>query len=243
MIAIDKTTKLNAEEIFSRLMERKKRNMVARFRLPYTDVQVFTMLSAACRAEVESRHRTYTETDAYKKHLWNIAQWLTSDASTFGLFLCGNRGNGKSTIVAALCALTQWLQSNETTHIGDAYLFPRPGFLIFPAKEVVRLAKAYNNPTRENASDVAAYKHMRDVEVLCIDDLGTEPRESMNYGDFVTAVMDIIFYRYNLQLCTIATSNLAPTDIKTYYDERFADRFREMMFTISFGNEPSFRTL
>ena len=78
--------------------------------------------------------------------------------------------------------------------------------------------------------------------MLAIDDLGVEPAESLNYGEFVTAAKDILSYRYDLQLTTLATSNLAPSEIKDYYDERIADRFREMMLIIDFGNEPSFRT-
>lgn len=216
--------------------------MVARFRLPYTAQQVSIMLMASCRAEVEARHLTFRVTPAFKAHVDNIARWLTSDEPTFGIFLCGNRGNGKTTVVRAMQAMVNWLRSDEQTTADAAFMFPKPGFEIVPAKNVVRLAKAYNNASRDNATEISAYKRMRDLEVLCIDDLGTEPRESMNYGDFVTAVIDIVSYRYNKQLCTIATSNLAPGDIRTYYDERFADRFREMMHIVNFGTEPSFRT-
>lgn len=82
------------------------------------------------------------------------------------------------------------------------------------------------------------YKFLRNVEVLCIDNLGTESRESMNYGDIIT---DIIMYRYQEQFCTISTSNLSANEISGYYDERFADRLREMAHIINFGNEKSFR--
>ena len=82
---------------------------------------------------------------------------------------------------------------------------------------------------------------MRILEVLCIDDLGTEPRESMNYGDIITAVTDIIMYRSQEQFCTISTSNLSANEILGYYDERFADRLREMAHVINFGNKKSFR--
>ena len=69
--------------------------MVARFRLPYTERQVYAMLLAACKSEVALRHRRFIASDAYLKHIADIARWLTSDDTTFGLFLCGNRGNGK----------------------------------------------------------------------------------------------------------------------------------------------------
>lgn len=72
------------------------------------------------------------------------------------------------------------------------------------------------------------YKFLRNVEVLCIDDLGTDPRENMNYGDIITAVTDIIMYRCQEQFCTISTSNLSANEISGYYDERFEDRLREL---------------
>lgn len=242
MIKINTQAKLSVEAIYSALMEQKRKTMAPRFRLPYTPQQVYTMLLAACRAEVEGRYRVFSDTDAYKKHLWLIAQWLTGNSSTFGLLLLGNRGNGKTTIVRALRTLVRWLRSDEPYAEDTSYMFPKPGFEILSAKELVRLAKAYNSPSRDNKDEVERYKFYRDREVLCIDDLGTEPRESMNYGDFVTAAMDMVFYRYDYQLCTIATSNLAPDEIGTYYDERFRDRFREMMTVVNFANEPSFRT-
>ena len=38
-----------------------------------------------------------------------------------------------------------------------------------------------------------------------------------------------------------AFQNLTAKEIAEYYDERIADRFREMMLIINFGNEQSFR--
>ena len=121
----------------------------------------------------------------------------------------------------------------------DTYLVR--GYMIVPAKELVLLAKAYNNPTRDNISDVARYKRLREVEILAIDDLGSEPKESIHYGDYVTAAMDILSFRYEEQFCTLVSSNLTAKGISEYYDERIADRFREMMLIINFGNERSFR--
>ncbi len=217
--------------------------MASRFRLPYTEQQVYTMLYAACRAEVSNRHRQFKDTEAYKERLLDIAKWLTGNSSTFGLFLCGGAGNGKTTILKALQSLLKYLRTNEISGYNERSEFPKKGFVLITAKELVLLAKAYNNPTRENCDDVAKFKRVRNIEVLAIDDLGTEPRESVHYGDFVTAAMDVISYRYEEQFCTLVTSNLAANEIAKYYDERIADRFREMMHIVNFGTEQSFRKL
>lgn len=218
----------------------KRKDTVPRFRLPYTDMQVYSLLCAACKAEVEHRRRTFDMTRGLKERLWDIAGWLTGESPTFGLFLCGGAGNGKTTILLALQNLYHYLHSNDERH-DERGVFPIKGFYVVTAKELVLLAKAYNNPTRENGELASRYKRIRDIAILAIDDLGQEPRESMHYGDFVTAAMDMLTHRYNAQLCTLVSSNLAPDEIGKYYDERIADRFREMMHIVSFGGERSFR--
>lgn len=191
-------------------------------------------------AEVASRGGKWAQIECFDRHIADVSVWLTSDSPKFGLFLCGKQGNGKTTLAKALRTVYQFVHSDETTRRDTVERFI-PGFDFVSARELVRLAKAYNNPTRDNAEMAARYRRLRDVEILCIDDLGTEPVESMSYGDFVNAAMDMIGHRYDEQLCTIATSNLAPGEISKYYDERFADRFREMMHVVNFGNEKSFR--
>ena len=198
------------------------------------------MLLASCKVEVENRHREFRATPEYMQHIDDAAKWLTSDTPTFGLYICGSKGNGKSTLVRALQSLVQWLKSNEPWQEDVTSLFPRPGFHVINAKEVAVLAKAYNN-TQSISADRAIYKKLRDSEVLAIDDLGAEPLETLDYGNVITAIPDIVSRRYDNQLCTIATSNLTASEIKGRYGEAFADRFREMMHIINFGNEQSFR--
>lgn len=218
-----------------------KKRTPTRFRLPYTCEQVYTMLYAACKAETESRQKQFQCRDSCKQHILSVAKWLTSNDSTFGLFLSGNKGNGKTTLVKALKSLYGFVHSDELYTPTDRNELPYGGFDIVTAKELVTMAKAYNNQARENQSMASRYKLLKDIEILCIDDVGTEPKENMSYGDVITAVTDVILYRYDKQYCTILTSNLTPQEIATYYDERIHDRLKEMCKVVNFANEQSFR--
>lgn len=225
--------------MFSTLIKRKITR--ERFRLPdCTASQAYAMLHTACRAEVHARHREFRAEEYWEKHLWEVAKWLTGNSSTFGLFLCGGVGNGKTTILKALQNLYNCL-SPHVSGSNNSYGPPYRGFRFVMAKDLVQLAKAYNNPTRDNRNDAIEYNRIRNIEILAIDDLGLEPRESIHYGDYITPLTDIVSYRYEEQFCILASSNLGPRDIRDYYDDRIADRLYEMMEVVNFGCDPSFR--
>lgn len=239
MIKIEPERTLTVGEIYSKLV--KGKTTATSFKLPYTVEQARIMLYAACKATVEKRGREFAAPQEYLQRLHEMAQWLTSDHTTFGLLFCGNVGNGKTTLALALQSLYFYVHSDEGLQEHENMRNPYFGFEVIPSKELVLLAKAYNSPTRDNSAAVQRYKRLRDTDIVCIDDLGTEPRESVQYGEFVTAAIDFMNYRYANRYTTLATSNLAPKDFAAYYDERLYDRFREMMKIINFGNAPSYR--
>ena len=239
MLTLTTQDKINEKALYSAIKGRKI--TTARFRLPYTFVQTRTMLATFCRVEVESRGRQWNETPEYAKHIDTVAQWLTDPGdSTFGLFLCGDKGNGKTTLMKGLRSMYHYIYSDETPSKLETHPV-KYGFEIVDAKTILRLAAAFSHPSKENIQERGRYSILRDVECLCVDDLGTEPRESMHYGDIITAVTDLMYYRYDRMLTTFATTNLAASEIADYYDERVADRFREMMKQVNFKHEKSFR--
>lgn len=198
------------------------------------------MLLAACRAEVAARRREFRATPGFAAHVREVARWLTDPGDpTFGLFLCGRAGNGKTTLLRALKSVYRLWRGTATKSVGRQW--PEPGFVLVHAKELAGMARAEaSNPGRGDAK-AERYKTLRDIEVLAIDDLGIEPVEANAYGNVVQAVTDVLAHRYDGQLCTLATSNLDASEIAGRYDERVADRMREMMRVVNFGQDASFR--
>lgn len=70
----------------------------------------YNYLLTACMAEVEYRHREFVYNDEVKSQLNQMAHWLTSDNSKFGILLCGECGNGKSTMLKAFQQLLNLLE-------------------------------------------------------------------------------------------------------------------------------------
>ena len=175
-------------------------------------------------AEVEYRHRKFIADGYTALHIQEAARWLTDPCPKFGMLLCGQCGNGKSTLVRAIRSLIQLLYSSSS-YDDQRYL------RIVDAKEVVATAKA----------DYRQFTDLCKADMLAIDDLGIEPSEVLDYGNVLNPAIDLLTRRYNDQLFTLVTTNLTPQQIREHYGDRIADRFNEMMARIVFNN-PSYRT-
>lgn len=211
-------SKIDVEQLKSVLLQR--RIMRQRFRLPMSTEQAYDCLLAATIAEVEFRHRSFYENDDAKTQLYQMADWLTSDSSKFGILLCGECGNGKSTLLKAFQQLLNFL----SIPIPDGQ--SNYGIQITDAKYVAHLAR----------TDYSAFLRLSHKDMLGIDDLGTEPQEVMDFGNAVTPVIDMLTKRYDEQLFTIITTNLTPKQIRDHYGDRIADRLNEMVEKIVFTN-------
>ncbi len=174
---------------------------------------------AAYKAEVEFRHRTFIPDDATKQHIEEVARWITSNDSKFGIFICGICGNGKTTMVLAIRSIINFLYEKDTANA--------KAICLVTATELCEMAK--NNYEK--------YCNIMKCEMLAIDDMGKDAVEILHYGNVSRPLIDLLSYRYDKQLFTIVTTNMPPNDIAKYYDERIADRFREMMHSIAFENE------
>jgi DNA replication protein DnaC len=86
-------------------------------------------------------------------------------------------------------------------------------------------------------ADYQAWEKLSQVDMLAIDDLGIEPVEVMDFGNVLCPVVDLLTKRYDMQLFTIITTNLTPSEIREKYGDRIADRMNEMMVKIIFNND------
>ena len=183
--------------MMSRLLARK--TTTPRFRLDVTEAQACDLLTAAYEADVALIYGT--------------------KADKFGIAFCGEVGNGKTTLMSAICNLTAYLFSGD-----DKY---------FRKVKATDIAAIY-----ENRKD---FRALCEQELLAIDDLGCEPVEVQSYGNILTPTIELLMARYEMQRYTLITTNIEPGKIKDRYGDRIADRFREMLCVIPFTNK-TYRT-
>ena len=166
--------------------------MKARFKMPMSEEKAYAYLLAAIMAEVKYRHRIFCSNEDMEKQLQEMAHWLTTPSSHFGILLYGGCSNGKSTMLKAFQQLL------NTLHIPKPYNEGTYGIRIVDAKYIAYLCK----------NNYEAYRKLISADMLGIDDLGTEPSEVMDYGNIYTPVIDLLTKRYEEQLFTIITTNL-----------------------------------
>lgn len=196
----------------SRLKERK--TIAPRFRLYVTNEQASALIQAAYAAEVEARHGKLVLDEHTAQHIGQAADALTG-GDKFGIAFCGEVGNGKTTLMSAICNLVGYLYGNEE--------------ISFRKVNATGIASKYGCG--------GDFMRLCEEPLLAIDDLGCEPVEVMSYGNVLTPTVELIMARYERQLYTMVTTNIEPRKIAERYGERVADRFREMLYIIPFTNK------
>ena len=187
--------------------------------MSFDDAKVY--LLAAYQAEVERRHKVFERNEHFDAQLNLIANYLTGGSKKFGLMFCGLCGNGKTTWAKALQLLASGL--NLKNPINNLYYV----FSLWNAKDLAMRSKGNYNDWR----NVMRY------QLMIVDDLGTEPREVMEFGNVYTPLIDLITTRYEEQLFTIFTTNLTPAQLEEKYGKRIVDRLNEMVEKVVFENE------
>ena len=180
------------------------------------------MLLAAYSTEVNQRGMECSDDPKITEYLDKVAEIMTTKSTKCGILLCGNCGNGKTTTMNAFLSVTKYL--NAVTNKGKSWVV-----LSTSARRISQIAK-----------DESLMSEAKNATVLCIDDVGLEPTEVLDYGNAINPVIEIMEQRYRQQLFTFITTNLTPSQIREKYGDRIADRFNETMKCIVFTN-PTFR--
>lgn len=179
------------------------------------DVKGFLFL--AYSNEVEERRATLIQDEATMGMIAKAAKWLTGDHKP-GLLLYGGVGNGKTTLAKAICKTIGILYDS-------AYSTERKGVCRISALEVARCA-----------NDSESFTRLKNQELLFIDDIGTEPANIKSWGNEISPVTELLYFRYDRLLFTIMTSNLNDEELKNRYGLRIADRLAEMFDRLYYQN-------
>lgn len=207
---------IDVGQVMSRLLSQKPER--ASFKWDCTRDQAVSILSACYTAEVEKRARRCIMDESTQGHIFNLACWLTDPTDThFGVMFIGGVGNGKTTMLHALERGYWWMMQDESFDYQVEHRLD-----IVNAKDLNNTNKAWRK--------------------LGIDDLGTEPVETQEYGNIITMSSDVLAYRYDRHLPTFVTTNLAQRSedgetLRDRYGNRLADRFNEMFKVIAFYNQ------
>ncbi len=190
--------------------------------------RIAEILAACYKAEVEDAGINCSFDDETVKHIVSLAEFLANPGPKFGVLLVGSVGNGKTTLMKALKRAVSFIGRQFFARYMAEHFDPRLYF--HHAIEIADFAKENQREFRDTA---AAW-------LLAIDDLGTEPKEVLAFGNVYYPMIRLLENRYRHRLFTVATTNLSGTEIAEKYEARIWDRFLEMFHIITFGN-PSYR--
>ena len=178
-------------------------------------LEAFKELLAAYKDVVESKGHMFRADMQTLQHLKSISIWLTTSTEKRGIYLGGNCGNGKSTMMMAFLKVCR-----------------QRGMRVLSTSTTKMVAWHLNDHS------VLDLPHQE--KIICVDDLGAEAAEVLVYGNKVSVMADFFEEVYKTNCFLFVTSNLGAEEIGTRYGQRVRDRFREMFHALKFSN-PSFR--
>ncbi len=126
------------------------------------------------------------------------------------LYFCGPTGIGKTFMASCIAA--------EILNRGKTVLYQTAPILFDTISEYK--LKAF----REEAFDDNCYKNIFDVELLIIDDLGTESRSSARYAELLNILNIRQLNNLSSPSKIIISTNIEPDKLYEYYTERVASR-------------------
>ena len=214
---------------------RNQKTMKERFTTDRPMNLVCNMVHRALIEQVAKRSRKFMLTDDVRQQIIDVSTWLTDPKAKPWLFLCGQIGNGKSSMLRAM----QRVLAELGLPLSDEFGYTYDGSLYDSCRPYLQIRRA-NEILMESANGYESFKKLMKMPMLAIDDLGVEPAEIKDYGSTRTPIIDLLGYRYEEQLFTMISTNVTPDYIKLNYGDRIADRFNEMAHRVIYKND-SFR--
>lgn len=194
------------------------------FRLEAPRDEIYNRLFLTYGYNVARRgQRIHTDADTIK-NIDTIATLMTNGEAKCGLWLYGTVGNGKTTMLYSICQLIGEI-GREGFPNKDKYFNPKPRFVT--ARQVCEICiERGNNPKPWN--------DLINTDILCIDDVATEPRVVQHFSRIYEPMTELIEARDYTKPFTFVSSNLAPSQTEEKYGERVADRCRGLFAPVKF---------
>lgn len=206
----------------------QKKSFSRGLNVPLESKDIKNLLYQFYKREVELRKNEFRFTDYLKAEISEVGDFLTIEERKYGLFIPGNVGNGKTTMMKALKNMF-------------SYLIDRGKMKYYEGDKYPRFVKASDVAGMLLEGRRTEYNELVSTKYLFLDDVGEEPTEVVAFGMPLRPLYKIIDYRYEHLLPTFISSNLSAEDICVKYDdERLSDRMYEMFKVLSFKGE-SFR--
>lgn len=207
-----------------------------RYHLRMETAEVERLLNQLCAREVIIRGcRQYKPTETRK-----AAEWLTRQHRP-GLLICGAVGTGKTTLARAIRELINHLTIARVKYEDKGFAYSGIcGSLPFE-KEDNGFMEAVSSTElcRMAADNPTEYERLKKSMLLFVDDLGTEPLSVKNYGNEFTPIAELIEWRNDKMLFTVATTNLSPkgkggsSELLEFYGTRTESRMAELFDIIA----------
>lgn len=209
---------INVGQVRERL-RRQSETIRTIYRLPLPTGDAQALLTESYRSMVARRGGALVEDAETTDKIRKAAQWITAGGKP-GLLLYGRVGNGKTTLVRALCELIRAVHFSARASEQRSVRF-------VTAMELARLAK----------DEPKEFDRIIRLDMLAIDDIGTEPETVRHYGNVITPITEALLVRYDAHLFTLCTSNLDLQGMRERYDERICDRIVGMFNKMAYTND------
>lgn len=145
-----------------------------------------------------------------------MAKWAV-ETNKWGMLMCGTYGCGKTTLANAFADAYELIEGTIGT------------IAVIRLSAIDVCAIARTNEARFN-------EICNKVELIVIDDVGTEPVFVKVFGTDASPVVEMLYKRYDNRKPIIVTTNLAAKQFYARYGERIKDRGKEMFSVITMKN-------